>query len=265
MIDNVEMSLAKTDRRIAERYLALGDRDDLAELVLDEMELTPSGCSRSPARSGCSSSRPVLRPGGAAAQPLRRRALAAAAAGAARPARRRVDDADDAELRAPAAAHASTASRPACRTPAEVSPHFRPPRRSRRSRVQSLARIYTGGYIRRMVASAVWEAIAEPTRRRILEAVRTGERSVNELVDLVGMNQPGVSRHLRVLRDSGLVTVRSDAQRRLYRLRSEPLRDLDEWLGPYRAEWSTRLDALEQHLDRTARHASSQTLRTEDS
>lgn len=75
---------------------------------------------------------------------------------------------------------------------------------------------------------------------------------MGELVDHLGMNQPGVSRHLRVLRDAGLVTVRSDAQRRLYRLRSEPLRDLDEWLDPYRAEWSSRLDSLEQHLGRTA-------------
>src|SRR5580692_3364431 len=103
-----------------------------------------------------------------------------------------------------------------------------------------------------MTADAVLEAIVEPTRRRILEAVRTGERSVGELVDKLGMNQPGVSRHLKVLRDAGLVTVRSDAQRRLYRLRSEPLRDLDEWLEPYRAEWSARLDALGRHLERTS-------------
>ena len=112
--------------------------------------------------------------------------------------------------------------------------------------------IYALCYVCRVIASAVLEAIAEPTRRRILEAVRTGERSVGELVDHLAMNQPGVSRHLRVLRDAGLVTVRSDAQRRLYRLRSEPLRDLDEWLGPYRVEWSTRFDALEHHLDRTS-------------
>lgn len=115
-----------------------------------------------------------------------------------------------------------------------------------------------------MIASAVLEAIAEPTRRRILEAVRTGERSVGELVDHLGMNQPGVSRHLRVLRDAGLVTVRSDAQRRLYRLRSEPLRDLDEWLDPYRAEWSTRLDALEHHLRRTASRTPRPTTTKED-
>jgi len=104
---------------------------------------------------------------------------------------------------------------------------------------------------------AVLEVIAEPTRRRILDAVRARECSVNELVAEVGMHQPGVSRHLKVLRDAGLVTVRRDAQRRLYRLRAEPLRELDEWLEPYRAEWSGRLDALERHLERTAPPTSS--------
>lgn len=103
-----------------------------------------------------------------------------------------------------------------------------------------------------MTATAVLEALAEPTRRRILDAVRDGERSVGDLVDIVGMHQPGVSRHLKVLRDAGLVEVRREAQRRLYRLRWEPLRELDEWLEPYRAEWAGRLDALERHLERTA-------------
>ena len=99
---------------------------------------------------------------------------------------------------------------------------------------------------------AVLDVIAEPTRRRILDAVRVQERSVSDLVDEVGMHQPGVSRHLKVLRDAGLVEVRRDAQRRWYRLRAEPLRDLDEWLEPYRAEWAGRLDSLEEHLRRTA-------------
>jgi DNA-binding transcriptional ArsR family regulator len=98
---------------------------------------------------------------------------------------------------------------------------------------------------------AVLDVIAEPTRRRILDVVREGERSVSELVQEVGMHQPGVSRHLKVLRDAGLVEVRQDAQRRLYRLRAEPLKALDEWLEPYRAEWSGRLDSLERHLQRT--------------
>ena len=99
---------------------------------------------------------------------------------------------------------------------------------------------------------AVLNVIAEPTRRRILDVVRDGERSVGELVEAVGMHQPGVSRHLKVLRDAGLVDVRQDAQRRLYRLRPEPLIELDEWLEPYRAEWSNRLDSLERHLERTS-------------
>lgn len=76
---------------------------------------------------------------------------------------------------------------------------------------------------------------------------------MTELVDAVGMHQPGVSRHLKVLRDAGLVEVRRDAQRRLYSLRVEPLRELDEWLEPYRAELAGRLDSLERHLERTAR------------
>ena len=99
---------------------------------------------------------------------------------------------------------------------------------------------------------AVLKVIADPTRRRILDAVRDGERSVGELVEKVGMHQPGVSRHLKVLRDAGLVEVRRDAQRRLYRLRPEPLMELDAWLEPYRAEWAGRLDSLERHLRSTA-------------
>src|ERR1700754_3976554 len=100
--------------------------------------------------------------------------------------------------------------------------------------------------------SNVLEVIAEPTRRRILDAVREGERSVGDLVEIVGMHQPGVSRHLKVLRDAGLVEARPAGQRSLYSWRPEPLRELDAWLEPYRAEWSGRLDALERHLERTA-------------
>ena len=103
-----------------------------------------------------------------------------------------------------------------------------------------------------MTTTEVLEAITDPTRRRILDAVRGGECSVGELVEIVGMHQPGVSRHLKVLRDAGLVEARSDANRRLYRLRPEPLRELDAWLEPYRVEWSNRLDSLERHLERTA-------------
>ncbi|WP_334123147.1 ArsR/SmtB family transcription factor [Glutamicibacter sp.] len=104
-----------------------------------------------------------------------------------------------------------------------------------------------------MTSTTVLEAIAEPTRRRILDAIRDGERSVGDLVEIIGMHQPGISRHLKVLRDAGLVEVRRDAQRRLYRLRAQPLMELDQWLEPYRLEWSNRLDNLERHLERTAK------------
>src|SRR3954454_13583005 len=85
---------------------------------------------------------------------------------------------------------------------------------------------------------AVLEVIAEPTRRRILDAVRDGERSVGELVEQVGMHQPVLSRRLKVLLDAGLVELRRDAKRRLYRLGPKPLMELDAWLEPYRAEWT---------------------------
>jgi DNA-binding transcriptional ArsR family regulator len=95
-----------------------------------------------------------------------------------------------------------------------------------------------------------FELVAEPTRRRILDLVRDGERSVGDLVERLGISQPGVSKHLRALREAGLVDVRHDAQRRLYRIRPEPLSEIDAWLEPYRRYWAGRLDALEQHLDR---------------
>jgi len=114
-----------------------------------------------------------------------------------------------------------------------------------------------------MAAAGILEVIAEPTRLRILDAVRGGERSVGELVDIVGMHQPGVSRHLKVLRTAGLVDVRRDAQRRLYRLRPEPLMELDAWLEPFRAQWSAQLDSLEKHLHRTATPISPSSTRTQ--
>jgi DNA-binding transcriptional ArsR family regulator len=95
----------------------------------------------------------------------------------------------------------------------------------------------------------VFEVLAEPNRRRILDLLRTDERAVGELVSELGGSQPGMSKHLRVLRDAGLVEVRVDAQRRLYRLRADPLQELDDWLAPYRAAWRDRLDTLERHLD----------------
>ena len=96
---------------------------------------------------------------------------------------------------------------------------------------------------------SVFEIIAEPNRRAILGLLVSSEQSVGEIESQLGMPQPTVSKHLRVLREAGLVTARSDAQRRLYRLRPEPLRAIDEWLEPYRRLWATSLDALERHLD----------------
>ena len=94
----------------------------------------------------------------------------------------------------------------------------------------------------------VIEVLAEPSRRRILDELRDGEQPVHVLVERVALSQPAVSKHLRVLRDAGLVSVRADGQRRLYRIRTEPLVELDEWLEPYRQMWTTSLDKLEEHV-----------------
>ena len=91
--------------------------------------------------------------------------------------------------------------------------------------------------------------IAEPSRRDILDLLREGERPVGDLVDSLGLSQPSVSKHLRVLREAGLVEVRVDAQRRLYRLRAQPLVEVDEWLEPYRELWGRSLDRLGHHLE----------------
>jgi DNA-binding transcriptional ArsR family regulator len=99
------------------------------------------------------------------------------------------------------------------------------------------------------MAATTFELLAEPTRRRILDLLRERSRPVGELVDALGLSQPGVSKHLRVLREGGLVRSRADAQRRIYELRPEPLADVDAWLEPYRTLWAGRLDALERHLD----------------
>jgi DNA-binding transcriptional ArsR family regulator len=97
--------------------------------------------------------------------------------------------------------------------------------------------------------TTTFEVLAEPSRREILDLLRERERSVGELVERLSLSQPGVSKHLRVLREAGLVQVRPDAQRRWYQLRAEPLAEIDAWLTPYRRLWSSRLDALERHLD----------------
>ena len=94
-----------------------------------------------------------------------------------------------------------------------------------------------------------FDVLAEPNRRRILDLLRDSEQPVGDLVSQLQLSQPAVSKHLRVLREAGLVHVRGDAQRRLYSVRAEPLRAVDEWLAPYRAMWAARLDDLERHLD----------------
>jgi DNA-binding transcriptional ArsR family regulator len=95
-----------------------------------------------------------------------------------------------------------------------------------------------------------FEAIAEPNRRRLLDLLRDGERPAGDLVEATGLSQPGVSKHLKLLREAGLVSVRPDGQRRLYRLEPEKLADLDSWLKPFRRFWADHLDALEEHLEK---------------
>jgi DNA-binding transcriptional ArsR family regulator len=94
-----------------------------------------------------------------------------------------------------------------------------------------------------------YAALAEPSRRQILDLLRGGERSVSDLVARLTLSQPGVSKHLKVLRTAGLVEVRPEGRQRWYRLRAQPLAEVDAWLEPYRAHWSSRLDALERHLE----------------
>lgn len=95
-----------------------------------------------------------------------------------------------------------------------------------------------------------FEALAEPNRRRILDVLRDGERPAGDLVEALAISQPGVSKHLKLLREAGLVSVRADGQRRLYRLEPRGLADLDAWLMPYRHFWAGRLSALDAHLER---------------
>ena len=96
---------------------------------------------------------------------------------------------------------------------------------------------------------SAYAALAEPHRRQILDLLRGGERPAGELVQSLQLSQPGVSKHLKVLREVGLVAVRARGKQRLYALRPEPLAEIDQWLEPYRAFWSQRLDALERHLE----------------
>ncbi|SCF44580.1 ArsR/SmtB family transcription factor [Micromonospora mirobrigensis] len=102
-----------------------------------------------------------------------------------------------------------------------------------------------------MVSVDAFAVLAEPTRRRILDTLRGAEeQSVGELVDLLGLSQPTVSKHLRVLREAGFVTCRTAAQQRIYRIDVRPFQAVDGWLAPYRRMWTDHLDALERHLDR---------------
>jgi DNA-binding transcriptional ArsR family regulator len=91
--------------------------------------------------------------------------------------------------------------------------------------------------------------LAEPTRRQILERLRGSDSSVGDLVEALGVNQPAMSKHLKVLRDAGFVSCRTAAQRRIYRINAGPFEALDQWLEPYRRLWNRHLDALERHLD----------------
>lgn len=97
--------------------------------------------------------------------------------------------------------------------------------------------------------TTTFAVLAEDNRRRILDLLIERERPVGDLVDALAISQPAVSKHLRVLREAGLVEATRQAQQRVYRVRPDPLRAVDAWLAPYRRHWSDRLDALEQHLD----------------
>jgi DNA-binding transcriptional ArsR family regulator len=100
---------------------------------------------------------------------------------------------------------------------------------------------------------SAFSIIAEPNRRAILSLLVSSERSVSEIERRLRMPQPSVSKHLKVLRDAGFVEARVEAQRRVYRVRPEPLKEINEWLAPFRRLWSTHLDKLERHLDRMDR------------
>jgi DNA-binding transcriptional ArsR family regulator len=97
---------------------------------------------------------------------------------------------------------------------------------------------------------ALFDMLADPGRRQILELLRTRDRAAGEIVEVMRISQPGVSKHLKLLRDAGLVDVRGEGQRRIYSLKPEPLAELDRWLAPYRAFWNGKLDSLGAHLDR---------------
>ncbi len=121
--------------------------------------------------------------------------------------------------------------------------------------VYALTRICAVEYTKRV--ESVFEIIAEPNRRAILSLLVSSQQSVGEIERQLRMPQPSVSKHLRVLREAGFVESSVDAQRRLYRLRPEPLQEVDAWLAPFRRFWSAHIDALERHLDHTDKSTSS--------
>ena len=104
-----------------------------------------------------------------------------------------------------------------------------------------------------MAVPDAFQILADPTRRRLIEELRGGERSVTELVDVVDIGQPGVSRQLAILQEARFVVVRPEGRRRLYALRPEPFRELDEWMMGYRGMWEARLDRFAAELDRRGR------------
>ena len=114
--------------------------------------------------------------------------------------------------------------------------------------VYALTSIYSVGYIKRV--ESVFEIIAEPSRRAILSLLVSSQQSVGEIERHLGMPQPTVSKHLRVLREAGFVESTVDAQRRLYRLKPQPFQEMDAWLAQFRRFWSAHVDALERHLAR---------------
>src|ERR1700733_8599696 len=116
------------------------------------------------------------------------------------------------------------------------------------SLVYSFTRIYSVEYTKKM--ESVFEIIAEPNRRAILNLLVSSQQSVGEIERKLRMSQPAASKHLRVLREAGFVESAVDAQRRLYRLKPEPFQKVEAWLAPFRRFWSAHLDALERHLDR---------------
>lgn len=101
-----------------------------------------------------------------------------------------------------------------------------------------------------MPTASTFQVLGDPSRHAIVELLRRGERPVGELVAHLSLSQPAVSKHLRVLKEAGLVTARTDAQRRVYRIRPEPFVELEAWVAGYREVWNEHLDRLEHHLDR---------------